>query len=624
MMRRLNWAAAVVLLGGVAGAVGQAASAGKAGKSYRITGVAVSKRDGSPIPYCRLEATSAALNSAPSGLDGPDFGSGGTGARLGRQRGVGRPGGGGGFGGGGRGGAGSATPEDGVVTADASGHFVIDLPHLGAWRVVASAKGFRRQDFDEHEGFYSDIVVGEAAPVADIVYKLEPNGTVEGLVLDEAGEAVRGAQVALEAVTPASPGHPFATGQSAGFSQTDDRGRYEFAELQPGSYRVRVQAFPWYASSTPRQFGGRPGQPAAPSPDPSLDLVYPMTWYPGVDAEAAAGTIALGGGEDRQADFHLLPSAAIHLKIAGPPGEAQRRGPDGGPRDLVQVLRAPQRGATITRVSSGGSAFGQVTSMTSGGDLDFGGLSPGLYEVQMQGADGEGDGVVRQIEITPGSVREVTLEGAKTLTKVTVMLDGPGADDGPVGFVDVSTGRRVSLTGGFGGRFRMRRGNNGDDNADPRERTVYLAPHRYVVEVSSGMGYVTAMEATGAVVTGQGIDVGSSPATVRLHMEESRVDVSGYVRNDGVGVGGAMVLLVPATLGVVGAPQVPQRDQTNSDGSFRVRGVVPGNYILLAIDHGWDVNWRDPQTLTGYLMQGVPVEVKPGVRVKLEIVAQKP
>jgi hypothetical protein len=87
---------------------------------------------------------------------------------------------------------------------------------------------------------------------------------------------------------------------------------------------------------------------------------------------------------------------------------------------------------------------------------------------------------------------------------------------------------------------------------------------------------------------------------------------------------GAMVLLVPAGLDDPGSFTLAARDQTNTDGSFELPNVIPGQYILIAIDHGWNVNWSDPSTLRGYLTQGVPLDIKPGATVKQSIDGQAP
>ena len=52
--------------------------------------------------------------------------------------------------------------------------------------------------------------------------------------------------------------------------------------------------------------------------------------------------------------------------------------------------------------------------------------------------------------------------------------------------------------------------------------------------------------------------------------------------------------------------------------------VLPGQYILVAIDHGWQVNWQDPATLRGYMMHGVPVDLTSTRKMKQTIEAQSP
>ena len=85
-----------------------------------------------------------------------------------------------------------------------------------------------------------------------------------------------------------------------------------------------------------------------------------------------------------------------------------------------------------------------------------------------------------------------------------------------------------------------------------------------------------------------------------------------------------MVLLVPITIEDPNSITVLLRDQTNTDGSFELANIIPGQYILVAIDHGWQINWGDRSTLRRYLMQGVPVELRSSAIVKQNITAEAP
>ena len=70
--------------------------------------------------------------------------------------------------------------------------------------------------------------------------------------------------------------------------------------------------------------------------------------------------------------------------------------------------------------------------------------------------------------------------------------------------------------------------------------------------------YVTGISGTGVKVLGKTVEIGeSSTASVRLHVAETRGQISGIASVDGHPVCGALVLLVPATLGQPGRGRFP-------------------------------------------------------------------
>ncbi len=540
---------------------------------YRITGIAVNADDSAPIPYCRMQISESA-NQAP--------------AQAGRNNGAAR----------------GQQPTE--VDADVHGHFLFTLDHAGAYVVTGSAREFRRQNFDEHERFFSSIVLTTAVPAANITFRMERDAALTGLILDEAGEPVRNAQVAAEVpgLLEQRPGRVGrgGLGRQAGFAQTDDRGRYEISGLTPGSYRVRVTAQPWYAQSA--RFGRAPN--SAPSPDLSLDVVYPTQWYPGVSDEAAADMLALAGGEERQVDFHMTPLPAVRLIV--PRAEPEVAG-DGQPR--------PQRSTYLIRISPAGGGFNQST--TNGTTVEFSGLAPGIYELRTNAPDGRPDPEARQFRVAAGSTGAIDLANAALLTKVTLHYQGgdPEGDNG-VSFLDTVSGRSVYANSGQ--NFWRR---------EPKpevapERAVYLTPGHWEVHIGSQTAYLSGLQATGAGVSGSTITVSDQPASLTLTIGLGRGSISGMAQAAGKGVEGAMVLLVPAGLGDPGNVIEVERDQTNSDGSFTLRAVVPGKYILLAIDHGWGVKWRDLPTLSGYLAKGVPLEIGENAKVQRNVEVVEP
>jgi len=600
-------------------------------KNFQITGVVVSTRDGSPVPYCRLTASAipgSEIGTAPATAAARPTPQGG-------RQGGGRP-----MGGPMRGAPPVQNPE---TRTDSAGHFALSVPHGGGWRLVAVARGFNEQNFDSQDGFFAAVVLSDAEPAYNLTFSLTPDALMTGLVYDESGEPVEQAQVMAELIPPPVPGASSAAASErprpVGFSQTDDRGHYEISALAPGKYRLRVMARPWYANGMRGMILTRAnpqGGTTPPPPDPPLDFVYADTWFPGTDDENSAETINLSPGEERQADLHLTAIPSVHLKLPRPDPSPNQAPQTGNQRGRPQPQQQPPQ---VVRVSAdGGGGFNGVTTTGTNGEWDFGGLSPGTYEVHLPGPDGRPDAEVRQVTVRAGSQTVVTLDGAKPLVRVEVALDGlPESENVGVEFVDTETGRRIQATmpqrgrRGFPGGVIMNvdgsgpglRDDQGDDGGDPasKMRFAMLPAHEYEVYLNGNAGdYITGLSAKGAKVQGRTVLVDQA-ATVTVHVANGRGRVEGVARLDGKPIEGAMVLLVPATLGQPGNLAAVQRDETNTDGTFLISAVMPGRYILVAIDRGWTVDWRKPETLAPYLLHGVPIEVKSSAKLSEELEA---
>jgi hypothetical protein len=80
-----------------------------------------------------------------------------------------------------------------------------------------------------------------------------------------------------------------------------------------------------------------------------------------------------------------------------------------------------------------------------------------------------------------------------------------------------------------------------------------------------------------------------------------------------------MVLLAPD--GPTPAPELFRRDQTDSDGSFLLRNVIPGSYTAVAIEDGWSLDWARPEVFRRYLAGGKAIVVPPGKAPLLQLSA---
>ena len=595
-MRRGSWFGFVffALTGGCAGVVDAQSQAPAKQTStpthYEITGVVINSVGGGVVPHCHLTPS---LNNGRGGLaNRPNFGN--------RQF--------------------PALASE--FDCDTNGHFTVTLPSAGMWRLVASARGFVSAAYDEHPPFATAIVLTPEAPTANIEFRLSPEASIVGVVLDEAGEPVRNAQIMLQNVPPPNPGGPQPVGGTRGNARTDDRGMYELANLAPGDYRLSAHAQPWYAANS--QPVRTSDSDTAASLDPSLDFTYPVTWFPGVSDPAVAETIVLHAGDTRQADFHMVPVPSIHMRILLPPRVSN--GPNTPPVPAFPLIQQLS--------SAAGAGFVQTSTRydQQQGLIDVGGLTPGTYQVRLAGPNQEGHSAV--VEVSANSTRTLDLSAPSSdMARIKLRFDG---------VADVDSGSRPERNGGLQVMLvgtDARRGsffsNNGEGNGpnlvrreqrDPNaERVLEVPPGRYEVVLQGRPNFfLTGLTAKEAETAGRYVTVGTGESTLTVHVASGRATLSGIATLDGKPCVGAMILLVPITIEDPNSIAILRQDQTNTDGSYDLASVLPGQYILVAIDRGWQINWGDPSTLRRYLMQGAPVDLKASAIVKQNIAAQAP
>jgi hypothetical protein len=148
---------------------------------------------------------------------------------------------------------------------------------------------------------------------------------------------------------------------------------------------------------------------------------------------------------------------------------------------------------------------------------------------------------------------------------------------------------------------------NGEFRFDPD----FLGPGSYSVFVVNGENsIISSLSADGAQVVGQSIQItGSKPIRLSIVLSTTLSAIDGIVRRNGQPFLGAMVLLVPEN------PEINlplfRRDQSDSDGTFRLRDVLPGRYRILAIEDGWDMEWAKPGLLNSRLDHAETIEVQP-------------
>jgi carboxypeptidase family protein len=461
-----------------------------------------------------------------------------------------------------------------MVTSE-DGRFVFNGLPAGKYSLFGAKRGFIPSGYDEHEQFSTAIVTGTNLDTGNLVLRLPPVAVISGKIVDETGEPVRNAVVRLYRYD-----HNQGVGQVRGVraTQTDDQGSYEMAPLIPGTYFLSATATPWYAVH-PSSQPGEQNNNAVTAVDRTLDVAYLMTYYGDVTDPDSATPIPVRGGDRLEADIHLSPVPALRLLFHVP-------GDGSGGFTFPQLQQSSLDGSEPVQVAG--------SQMISPGIMEVTGIPAGRYDVRIIGnASG---GQMNGVDLSTDG-QEVDTSVAQALSNVTLTVSVPEKEKvTPQIGVALRSGRRVVV-----GQMV---------NAKGEVVFQQIAPGQYDI-MAWGLSKpysIAHISAAGAKVSGHTLTVtaGASPA-VSLTLVAGTTEIQGVVHRGGKPFAGAMVVLVP------GNPDADhdlfRRDQSDQDGTFSLRGVIPGAYTVLAIENGWELDWSQPGVLAAYMKHGQPIAV---------------
>jgi hypothetical protein len=502
------------------------------------------------------------------------------------------------------------TREDGV--------FVFTGLPAGKYSLQAARHGYITSGYDAHENFSTAIVTGGEADSEHLIFRLTPQAMISGKIFDEVGDPIRRANVSLYRQDQS-------TGvgliRRAGASQSDDRGSYEFPQLPVGTYFISVNATPWYAlhprsvvtrgvSETIRNSDGSItttlGKEEAVAPSAvmhSFDVAYATTYYPDATDSDEAVPIPLRGGERLSIDMHLVPVPALRIVVQNSGG---REGGFSIPQLMKQSFDSTEnimnmlfdRG-TDPMENRNPMPFTPLPS----GAVEISGIPAGKYTVRMSGRPGTGvSGAVADFDINQdGQELDPASAAPASGAKLTVTVQG--ATHPPQGLLlalrtkEHKVVRRAPL--------------------DPVGAAEFLdvPPGKYdLLAATPTNDYaVRRIVINGNVSKGHSLEflAGSSiEGTVTIFGGQTVVE--GVAKRDGKGAPGAMIVMVPKDPEMNG--ELFRRDQSDLDGTFSLGTVIPGEYTVVAIQNGWDLNWSEPGVIAHYVEHGNKITVPAGAR----------
>jgi Carboxypeptidase regulatory-like domain len=486
------------------------------------------------------------------------------------------------------------------VTTGTDGHFEFPALQTAKYILTGSARGYRSQGYHQHGDYFIGIAVGPELDSEHITFRLVADARIEGTVTDEDGEPVRNASMQL-----------YQRGYETGRQQTrqitgavtDDRGHYLFSHLAPGAYFVAVSARPWYAQYP------TPGEPAPAADDAAriaeesarLDIAYPLTFYPSAEDSAGASALVLHPGDRSTADISVRALPAVHLRVKT--GEPEERSSGmtfqrGFPRLSQRVFE----GTVVQVMSSQGFS-------PSAGVYEYTGIAPGHYVIEMPATSGKHTGWFKEMDLS-GTV-ELDANEHLPLASVTGTLALEGAPR-PAGKTYVMLANRITSET-FGAEVTSK---GTFDFSDTEIR-----PGAYDVVLNMAQSFpIKDIAARGARVNGKTLEISGGSVQLALTATGALGRISGIVVRDDKPEAGAMVVLVPNH--PVSDFALFRRDESDSDGTFSLRDVLPGQYTVIALENGWELDWANPAALQPYLKSGIPVDLTGESKLSVKVPLQ--
>jgi len=492
------------------------------------------------------------------------------------------------------------------TATDASGVFRLEGVEPGKYFVELTRAGY----FAPKKGANEWTVTVEAGKeVNGAVYKMQATGVITGRVVDAEGDPLPGSGVrAIRKGKSSAAMQPVVGDSVRNAGVTNDLGEYRIAELEPGQYEVEVE----------------PAMSNVPAPNPAdkgrqrEKVLFTKTYFPGTSDQGQAGMVEVFSGGTATANVTLLTNRAY--RVSGTVSGA-------GSAQVEQVVLVSRGGAELQE------------NVGEGGKFEFANVQPGLYEARVVLLAGVGDGTrppAMKVEIVKAPI---VVEGAD-VTGLDLVPETGGTvkgkfrteDDAQVDWTQVGVRLEAVAEPGTAGSGAGVEGMPQADGVEVQpDGTFEIADmpggtYQLAVWVKSEVYrdyYVKSVLESGREVADTGFAV-TGGAALEVIVSAKGATIEGTVLDgDGKPVTDAEVTAVPAS-GQRMRPDAYQVEKTNGQGQYTLRGMSPGQYVVVAIE-GAHEDARSGAFATKYAAMGEAVELGEGEKrtVGLKVVEAK-
>ena len=456
---------------------------------------------------------------------------------------------------------------------DQEGHFQIEGVQEGSPLNAQKPGYFSPMELDGGGSSRVETVGPDAGPVT---LKLAPQSVISGRVTDISGDPLERLPVRL---TERSVREGRQRSESLGFAESDEDGRFRFANLRPGTYYLAVGP------------GGREVRLLAKDGKPKTG--YPITYYPGAPDIASASPIQLGAGQQTEADFSMT-AVAVYQVTGAVVGYQATQGVglqilDQAGLDLALPLRfSANTGIFVCENVPAGSyilkASSQVADHSLRAELPLN-VTTNLDNVHLVMGPALSIPVVVRMEtrdasnsIGPGWNQEAPPLSVRliSLARLAVELNSTLVQQGP--------GHQVMTV----------------PDVEPGKYAVNVTPWGPWYIQSATYGPTNLLSEDLAVAAGQNYPI-------EIILRDDGATLTGNVKSpDGVEA--------PATVLVV--PESTSKRGTKSWLSvppigFSLNALAPGEYRVFAVDHAGKIEYANADALQPYASQATHVTLSP-------------
>ena len=480
----------------------------------------------------------------------------------------------------------------------ANGEFLFEAMPAGTFGFRVQKPGyFSPQDLPNGGTQASIITVGPDQP--RVTLKLIPEGIIYGHINGDNGEPLENLPVQLLFDRIENGKRVRNTWRT---TTTNEEGQFRLPELLPGKYLLFAGPSP-----TPAAFPRRMSESSVQG--------YPAAFYPGVSDAAAAAPIEITAGKHAEINVTLAlqPFYRISGTVAGYP---------------------PESGVNLQFLNAAGQAIPVGFQLDRNGGFRSGWMPAGLitisafsHDVKTQQtyfasqkvsvtSDRAGVHLVLAPNVTiPVTMRlertrEDSASGSSSFPAGSIGLRSQTQPDVPARIVLAPADRSLASFRGQYGSELVGSGENrwlGIPNVPPGTYSVQVFPNGPYYVQSARLGTSNLLEDDLTIAPGgsvQAIDIvmRDDPSMLRGTVLLDRQPVSAYV------------LALPLS-----NPGPVQLMNSGINGDFQFWNLAPGSYKLLAVDHGGDWEYSNPEVLRKYLSRAREVSVGPGQSASVEL-----